>query len=84
MKSEVDNLGPEVGDLKVIPLYSTLPPAQQQRIFEKAPPNKVRCNMYCLVDNHKSYNCGTAAILMPNSWDWFHLLNFASGSYHPG
>lgn len=40
VKSEVDNLGPEVGDLKVIPLYSTLPPAQQQRIFEKAPPNK--------------------------------------------
>ncbi|XP_078485462.1 ATP-dependent RNA helicase DHX15 isoform X2 [Ciona intestinalis] len=40
IKSEVDNMGPEVGDLKVIPLYSTLPPAQQQRIFEKAPPKK--------------------------------------------
>ena len=40
IKSEVDGLGPEVGELKVVPLYSTLPPAQQQRIFEKAPPNK--------------------------------------------
>nr|CAB3237833.1 putative pre-mRNA-splicing factor ATP-dependent RNA helicase DHX16 [Phallusia mammillata] len=40
IKQEVDNMGPDVGDLKVIPLYSTLPPAQQQRIFEKAPPNK--------------------------------------------
>ncbi|KAJ1549100.1 hypothetical protein HK405_009784 [Cladochytrium tenue] len=27
-----------VGDIKVIPLYSSLPPAQQQRIFEDAPP----------------------------------------------
>lgn len=40
IKSDVDNLGPEVGELKVIPLYSTLPPAQQQRIFEQAPPKK--------------------------------------------
>ena len=40
MKREVDNLGPEIGDLKCIPLYSTLPPAQQQRIFDPAPPNK--------------------------------------------
>lgn len=37
---EVENLGPEVGDMKCIPLYSTLPPNQQQRIFESAPPNK--------------------------------------------
>lgn len=37
---EVDNLGPEVGDLKCIPLYSTLPPNLQQRIFERAPPKK--------------------------------------------
>jgi HrpA-like RNA helicase len=37
---EVENLGPEVGDLKCIPLYSTLPPNLQQRIFERAPPNK--------------------------------------------
>ncbi|XP_035675266.1 putative pre-mRNA-splicing factor ATP-dependent RNA helicase PRP1 isoform X1 [Branchiostoma floridae] len=40
MKREVDNLGPEVGEMKVIPLYSTLPPNLQQRIFESAPPNK--------------------------------------------
>ena len=37
---EVDNLGPDVGDLKCIPLYSTLPPNLQQRIFEPAPPKK--------------------------------------------
>ncbi len=37
---EVENLGPEVGNLKCIPLYSTLPPNLQQRIFETAPANK--------------------------------------------
>lgn len=40
IKREIDGLGPEVGDLKCIPLYSTLPPNLQQRIFEPAPPNK--------------------------------------------
>ncbi|KAF7407921.1 hypothetical protein HZH66_002458 [Vespula vulgaris] len=40
IKREMDNLGPEVGELKCIPLYSTLPPNLQQRIFEPAPPNK--------------------------------------------
>uniref|UniRef100_A0A1B0GNJ7 RNA helicase n=1 Tax=Phlebotomus papatasi TaxID=29031 RepID=A0A1B0GNJ7_PHLPP len=40
IKREVDNLGPEVGELKCIPLYSTLPPNLQQRIFEAAPPKK--------------------------------------------
>ena len=40
IKREVDNLGPEVGEMKVIPLYSTLPPNLQQRIFETAPPTK--------------------------------------------
>ncbi|XP_008434041.1 ATP-dependent RNA helicase DHX15 [Poecilia reticulata] len=40
IKREVDNLGPQVGDMKIIPLYSTLPPQQQQRIFEPPPPNK--------------------------------------------
>eukprot|EP00243_Klebsormidium_subtile_P011213 TRINITY_DN6285_c0_g2_i1.p1 TRINITY_DN6285_c0_g2~~TRINITY_DN6285_c0_g2_i1.p1 ORF type:complete len:720 (-),score=219.60 TRINITY_DN6285_c0_g2_i1:163-2322(-) len=35
---EVTNLGDQVGDIKVVPLYSTLPPAAQQRIFEAAPP----------------------------------------------
>ena len=40
MEREVDSLGPDVGDLKCIPLYSTLPPNLQQRIFESAPPKK--------------------------------------------
>ena len=40
LKREIDNLGPEVGDMKCIPLYSTLPPNLQQRIFEAAPPPK--------------------------------------------
>uniref|UniRef100_F6WD76 ATP-dependent RNA helicase DHX15 n=1 Tax=Ornithorhynchus anatinus TaxID=9258 RepID=F6WD76_ORNAN len=40
IKREVDDLGPEVGDIKIIPLYSTLPPQQQQRIFEPPPPKK--------------------------------------------
>jgi len=30
----------QVGDMKCIPLYSTLPPNLQQRIFEPAPPRK--------------------------------------------
>ena len=40
LQREVENLGPDVGSLKCIPLYSTLPPNLQQRIFEAAPPNK--------------------------------------------
>lgn len=40
IKREIDNLGPEIGELKCIPLYSTLPPNLQQRIFERPPPNK--------------------------------------------
>ncbi|OXU27468.1 hypothetical protein TSAR_011206 [Trichomalopsis sarcophagae] len=40
IKREMDSLGPEVGTLSCIPLYSTLPPALQQRIFEPAPPTK--------------------------------------------
>jgi pre-mRNA-splicing factor ATP-dependent RNA helicase DHX15/PRP43 len=31
-------MGNEVGDVKVVPLYSTLPPHLQQRIFDPAPP----------------------------------------------
>ncbi|XP_030381709.1 putative pre-mRNA-splicing factor ATP-dependent RNA helicase PRP1 isoform X1 [Scaptodrosophila lebanonensis] len=38
IKREIDNLGSEIGELKCIPLYSTLPPNLQQRIFETAPP----------------------------------------------
>lgn len=40
IQREIDNLGPEIGELKCIPLYSTLPPAMQQRIFEPAPPKR--------------------------------------------
>eukprot|EP00898_Chlorokybus_atmophyticus_P003156 jgi/Chlat1/3841/Chrsp26S04064 len=35
---EVHNLGDSVGEVKVVPLYSTLPPAMQQKIFDAAPP----------------------------------------------
>lgn len=34
---EVNNLGDQVGPIKVVPLYSTLPPAMQQKIFDNAP-----------------------------------------------
>lgn len=40
LAKEMANVGPEAGDLTTIPLYSTLPPQQQQRIFDPAPPNK--------------------------------------------
>ena len=40
LKKEIDNMGPEIGELRCIPLYSTLPPAQQQRIFDPAPPKR--------------------------------------------
>eukprot|EP00775_Hariotina_reticulata_P007952 gene7952-8150_t len=39
--NEVKNMGSKVGPIKVLPLYSTLPPQQQQRIFEPAPPPAV-------------------------------------------
>jgi len=35
---ECQALGDAVGPVLVVPLYSTLPPAQQQRIFDNAPP----------------------------------------------
>ena len=40
MRKEVENLGNGIGELKCIPLYSTLPPQMQQRIFEPAPPRR--------------------------------------------
>eukprot|EP01097_Dermamoeba_algensis_P008548 TRINITY_DN5735_c0_g1_i1.p1 TRINITY_DN5735_c0_g1~~TRINITY_DN5735_c0_g1_i1.p1 ORF type:complete len:471 (-),score=97.73 TRINITY_DN5735_c0_g1_i1:477-1889(-) len=40
---EAENLGPDVGELKCLPLYSTLPPKLQQRIFEPAPPKGRKC-----------------------------------------
>lgn len=42
IRSEVEKLGDEVGNMLVVPLYSTLPPAQQQRIFDPAPPKNRR------------------------------------------
>ncbi|KAK8509773.1 hypothetical protein V6N12_001848 [Hibiscus sabdariffa] len=38
IRKEVGNMGDQVGPVKVVPLYSTLPPAMQQKIFEPAPP----------------------------------------------
>ncbi|KAK6803917.1 hypothetical protein RDI58_001701 [Solanum bulbocastanum] len=35
---EIGNMGDQVGPVKAVPLYSTLPPAMQQKIFEPAPP----------------------------------------------
>lgn len=40
IQKEIDNMGQDVGEVKCIPLYSTLPPNMQQKIFEKAPPNR--------------------------------------------
>ncbi|CAF1213478.1 unnamed protein product [Rotaria sp. Silwood1] len=40
LQRDIESLGPEAGEVKCIPLYSTLPPNLQQRIFEPAPPNK--------------------------------------------
>ena len=38
IRREIGNAGDKVGDVKVIPLYASLPPQQQQRIFDEAPP----------------------------------------------
>lgn len=40
VKRELDNLTSDVGELRCIPLYSTLPPAAQQKIFEPAPASR--------------------------------------------
>lgn len=40
IKQEIANAGPTAGDVKVVPLYSTLPPSAQRKIFEAAPPDK--------------------------------------------
>ncbi|CAI2175126.1 501_t:CDS:2 [Funneliformis geosporum] len=44
IKSEADELmkQTELGPLKVLPLYSSLPPQHQQRIFEDAPPARTK------------------------------------------
>ncbi|KAK9086095.1 hypothetical protein Sjap_026506 [Stephania japonica] len=38
INKEIGNLGDQVGPVKVVPLYSTLPPAMQQKIFDPPPP----------------------------------------------
>ncbi len=38
IKGEVDRMGNDVGQIMVLPLYSSLPPAQQQLIFGPPPP----------------------------------------------
>ena len=40
IQREVESLGTDVGEVKCIPLYSSLPPNLQQRIFEPAPPKR--------------------------------------------
>lgn len=37
IRSQVSDLGKEIGELMIIPLYSTLTPSQQQRIFDPPP-----------------------------------------------
>ena len=39
IRQECANLGQEVGPIEVVPLYSTLSPREQQKIFDPAPPN---------------------------------------------
>eukprot|EP00002_Diphylleia_rotans_P005867 TRINITY_DN1507_c0_g1_i11.p1 TRINITY_DN1507_c0_g1~~TRINITY_DN1507_c0_g1_i11.p1 ORF type:complete len:713 (+),score=145.57 TRINITY_DN1507_c0_g1_i11:50-2188(+) len=34
---EINAMGPEIPELRCVPLYSALPPAQQQKIFDPAP-----------------------------------------------
>lgn len=40
IQREVESLGTDVGEVKCIPLYSSLPPNLQQRIFEPPPPKR--------------------------------------------
>jgi len=42
IKKECERLGDEVGPINCVPLYSTLPPYMQQKIFEPAPPANKR------------------------------------------
>mmetsp|Transcript_6927 Transcript_6927/g.28201 ORF Transcript_6927/g.28201 Transcript_6927/m.28201 type:complete len:706 (-) Transcript_6927:1679-3796(-) len=38
VRREIGSMGDRVGVVKVVPLYASLPPQQQQRIFDDAPP----------------------------------------------
>ena len=59
IRDEVEKMGPEVGDVKVIPLYSTLPPQQQQRIFEPPPPNKEGVFIFAYISSSRPNSKGT-------------------------
>jgi len=41
IRTQVVSMGEDVPELKCLPLYSSLPPEKQQKIFEPAPPPKV-------------------------------------------
>ena len=58
IRDEVEKMGPEVGDVKVIPLYSTLPPQQQQRIFEPPPPNKEGVFIFAYISSSRPSSKG--------------------------
>jgi len=45
LRAEAHKLGPERGELVVYPLYSSLPPRQQKRIFDAAPGPRVAGGM---------------------------------------
>lgn len=40
LRQEIDKAGESAGDALVVPLYSSLPPGKQQRIFDPPPPDK--------------------------------------------
>jgi len=40
IRREIGNAGDKVGPVNVVPLYASLPPQQQQKIFDEAPPPK--------------------------------------------
>ena len=53
LRLQSSQLGDEVGELMVVPLYSTLPPAQQQRIFDAAPPSRNgRISRKCVISTN--------------------------------
>lgn len=55
IREEIDRMGNEVGEAKVVPLYLSLPPNQQQRIFESAPPDRDRSLCQCLINFTLNY-----------------------------
>jgi pre-mRNA-splicing factor ATP-dependent RNA helicase DHX15/PRP43 len=46
---EISQMGSKVGPVKVLPLYSTLPPQQQQRIFEPVSAAALLCLSYTYI-----------------------------------